>query len=375
MAASASFGTRLAARLIRRSQTTATHQAIAFDAIACLSSPNANAWQRMFLKQAQLFALGAAAPDAEFRDYKNHVVFPRDGYWGGAIPKAQSWYLNLTTALAKREWQNAAYCAGVLNHYVIDALHPLHTAQSEAENDIHYALDVTVWTTYATLARQGTTLKSSPVALSAEPGFLALALCAGAERANQNYEKLLAHFDMARAVTDPAMGLDIIGRQVMAGVIADATQMLAAIFDRAIADAGTEASQVPLVGASLTAALGLPLAAMANARRTRTSLRQIVLMFDELVATGRVTKHLPDEERAKRDLYAKEILGARVKSNVDNVFPFVPNSKVSTPATVPAAEGDEDTGGEVIVLTRNRVKMEPVRPAPRRVEEIGRAHV
>ena len=80
--------------------------------------------------------MGAAAPDSEFRDYKNHVTLPRDGYWGGAIPKAQSWYLNLTAALAKREWQNAAYCAGVLSHYVIDALDPLHTAQSEAGNDI-----------------------------------------------------------------------------------------------------------------------------------------------------------------------------------------------------------------------------------------------
>ena len=190
MPASTHFGTRLARACIRRAATTTTHQAIAFDAIGRLAAPRAEAWERLILRHGALFALGAAAPDSEFRDFKNHMVLPRDGYWGGAIARAQSWHLNLTTALAKAEWDNVAYCAGVLSHYVVDALHPFHTGQSEAENDIHYALDATVWSMYPTLAKEAAALpQRTAVALPHGPAFLAVALGSGASKANASYEK------------------------------------------------------------------------------------------------------------------------------------------------------------------------------------------
>ena len=44
-------------------------------------------------------------------------------------------------ALQRQDWQTAAYCGGVLSHYVTDPIQPFHTAQSEAENNIHRAAE------------------------------------------------------------------------------------------------------------------------------------------------------------------------------------------------------------------------------------------
>jgi len=377
MPASTRLGTTLARTLTRKAFATTAHQAIAFDAVARLSMPAAEAWERLFLRHGALFALGAAAPDAEFRDFRNHVVFPRDGYWGGAIAKAQSWYLNLTAALERGEWQNAAYCAGVLSHYVIDALHPLHTAQSEADNDIAFALDHAVWRTYGDLAAPARAApRSERPVLPSSRDFLAVALGAAAAAANANYEKLLAQFDLSRAVVDSSAAFDATGRKVMAGVIGSMTALLAAILDRAIEDAKVKPVDLSLTRHSLHAAFGWPLTAVSNGVRARDARRLIAVMHDELMATGHVTS-LPDEVRAKRDLYAKEVTANRAKRDVDNVFPFEPRraavknaDKAATrAATGPAVDaGDDDRLGELIPIGRARMKMEPPRPAPPRVE-------
>ncbi len=363
------------------------HQAVAWDAVARLSASEAAVWRRMFYGQIRPLMLGARVPDSEFRDFKNHFVLPRENYWGGAIGRAQSWYQNLSVALARSEWPNAAYCLGVLAHYVADALHPLHTAQSEAENDIHFGCDLTTEAILPTLRRLAASIvPTGPLNLADGPDFLAPAIAAGADIALTRYESLLAHFDLRRAVSDPSAGLDAMGQRVMAHVLADQTQLLAGILDRAIAEADVAKPLIVSGTSGWRAALAWPMARLAQQQRIGHARRHATLMLDEITTSGCARKTLPDEERAKRDLFAREVTAQRTPVAVDKVFPFDPRRKAvrppslapglaAGPALGPApglapaetADADDDgsPSGEVIVFGRQRGVIEIPRPAPR----------
>ena len=144
-------------RIVYAAHATGTHHKLALDALRHLQCMDADLWQRLFLAHAKLYLEGSKAPDNEFKDFKNHVLHTRDGYWGGAPEKVRSWYQHLVEALAQQDWQTAVYCAGVLSHYYTDPLQPLHTAQSEAENNIHRAVEWSISKAYDELARQGET--------------------------------------------------------------------------------------------------------------------------------------------------------------------------------------------------------------------------
>ena len=370
------LGTRLAGRLIRRVRVRTTHQALAMDALAKLSVPEAAQWRRMWLRYAHAFAAGAAAPDTDFCDFKNHVLFPADGWWGGAASKAQAWYINLTTALKKNEWRNAAFSAGVLCHYLTDPLHPFHTGQSVAENDVHYAADAAVWLDYPALAALGEReFPSAVVTLEKGPDFLAYALAAGSEAAHGSFDVLLQHFDLERARKRPAFGLDSAGRYLMADMIAHATALFAATLDRAIAEAGVPPPHVTLAFVGLRSAFASPVAALARGSQARKMRRQIRKMAEEQALYGQVQKHLPAEQRVKRDTYAKDLAArhasaatqaalatAAARSRQTNVLPFEPKPVIE-------ARSDERATGEVYGLRRPRMVVEPARPAPRRWED------
>ena len=134
---------------------TGTHHKLALDALRHLEGMDADMWQRLFLQHAKLYLEGSKAPDNEFKDFKNHVLHTRDGYWGGAPEKVRSWYNHLVEALAQQDWPTAVYCAGVLSHYYTDPLQPLHTAQSEAENNIHRAVEWSISKAYDELQGAG----------------------------------------------------------------------------------------------------------------------------------------------------------------------------------------------------------------------------
>lgn len=88
-------------RLLYATQARGTHHKLAMDALLHLSRPDAVAWQRVFLSHADRYLAGAKAPDDVFKDFKNHVLHPRDGYWGGAPQTAARWYRDLVSALGR----------------------------------------------------------------------------------------------------------------------------------------------------------------------------------------------------------------------------------------------------------------------------------
>ena len=141
--------------IVYAAHATGTHHKLALDALRHLKCMDADMWQRLFLQHAKLYLEGSKAPDNEFKDFKNHVLHTRDGYWGGAPEKVRSWYHHLVEALAQEDWPTAVYCAGVLSHYYTDPLQPFHTAQSEAENNIHRAVEWSISKAYDELRALG----------------------------------------------------------------------------------------------------------------------------------------------------------------------------------------------------------------------------
>ena len=288
------------------------HPKLALDALRRLAGVDAERWQKLFLAHADLYLNGALAPDEEFKDFKNHVLYPRDDYWGGAAQKVVSWYQHLIEALAEMDWQTAVYCAGVLSHYYTDPLHPLQTAQSEAKNNIHRAVEWSIYRSYDRLRAQAEhEFAGMPVAVAADANWLVTLVCAGAERANAVYEKLIAHYNLQRGVVDPAAGLDPIARRIIAELISYASTSYALVLARAIAEARVRPPEVPLTATLLRAACRLPAKLIARQIADARRRRQIEASYDELIATGKVENTLGEAERSVRDLYAQDVLARR----------------------------------------------------------------
>lgn len=310
-----------------------THHKLALDALRHLGCRDADDWRRVFLAHAGLYLEGAEAPDDDFKDFENHVLHTRDGLWGGAPEKVQSWYQHVVEALAGEDWPTAVYCAGVLSHYYTDPLQPFHTAQSEAENNIHRALEWSIARSYDDL--RGLGLNELPEMRvdvgGAGPHWLVELVCRGAEMANRHYEKLIAHYDIHRGVVDPPAGLDRVARRIMAGMIRYAYLSYAAVLDHAIAESRAFAPETRLGAATLLAAIQVPARALARRRADAEERRLVERIYDELQATGTVEKNLPEEERLVRDRYASEVLATRATSpGAAEVFPFRPRERVVT---------------------------------------------
>jgi predicted flap endonuclease-1-like 5' DNA nuclease len=336
--------------IVRAAHATGTHHKLALDALQHLDCMDGDIWPHIFLVHAKLYLEGAKAPDTEFKDFKNHVLHTRDGYWGGAPEKVRSWYNHLVEALAQEDWPTAVYCAGVLSHYYTDPLHPFHTGQSEAENNIHRAVEWSISKSYDQLAALGEReFRTIEVKLPPGPNWLAELVCQGAEKANGYYEKLIAHYDMGRGVVDPPAGLDPVAQRLVAELIRYAVLSFAAVLERAIEESNTHAPEVPLAAATLSAVAQVPFKLIARRIADAQERRLVERMYDELLATGTVETHLAEDDRAVRDLHAAEVLARRPpQPHVSKVFPFKPRAEVVTSiARQRAAAGG---GGNVVAF-------------------------
>ena len=118
-----------------------------------------------------------------------------------------------------------------------DPLHPFHTAQSEAENNIHRAVEWSISKAYDELYALGKgEFDRIEVDIPRDPNWLAQLVCQGAEMANGYYEKLIAHYDIQRGISDPPAGLDQVAKRIVSRLIWYANISFAAVLDRAIDD-------------------------------------------------------------------------------------------------------------------------------------------
>lgn len=295
-------------RVIYAAHAKGTHHRLALDAVAQLGGADAEAWRRMFLKHAEVFMMGSKAPDNVFKDFKNHVLHPRDGYWGGAPAAARQWYGKTVDALCQKQWQEAVNAAGILSHYVTDAVHPFHTGQSEAENSLHRAFEWSTAKSYDALKVVATGTPAHEIAVPDRTDWIEEMLRTGAARSNKYYEKLIAHYDINRGVVDPPAGLDTVAQRIVGDIIGYATQLYAVILERALAEAKVSPPEVSLGLDTVLATLQIPIKLLAKRLADKADRQLVERMYDELKATGTVEVNLPDDDRMVRDLHRVEVL-------------------------------------------------------------------
>lgn len=309
-------------RVLYAAHARGTHHKLALDGLRQLAGPQGEAWGCVFLKHAELLLLGAKAPDDSFKDFKNHVLHPRDNFWGGAPPKVRNWYGHVVTALRQSDWPTAAYAAGVMSHYLTDPLHPFHTGQSQAENDIHRAVEWSISRSYDALWKLGATLPEPVVMLGSADNWLEMLVCDGAIIANAHYEGLIAHYDFTRGVVDPPAGLDAVAQRLMAGLIVHAATTFGVVLQRAIDEAAMEPPEVSLTLETVLATLKVPIRVLQKQLANVADRRLVERMYDELQATGKVEKNLPEDDRAVRAAYTEEVLAKVAQLPPAKAFPY-----------------------------------------------------
>lgn len=301
-------------RIVYAAHANGTHHKLALDALQRMQHPQAEAWQRVFLKHAALYLEGSKDPDNKFKDFKNHVLHVRDNYWGGAPEKVQNWYQHVVAALTAQNWSEAVYAAGVLSHYYTDPVQPFHTGQTEAENNIHRAAEWSINRSYDTLKALGErSFAGLDVAVPPGEGWLREMTLNGAEFSNKSYEKLIAHYDITRGVVDPPAGLDAIAQKLVAELLIYAATGFAHILDRAFEDSGQTPPEVSLTAETVLAGLQIPVKALQKKLSNAADRELVQRMYDELKTTGTVEKTLPEDDRMVRDLHAVEVLAPREK--------------------------------------------------------------
>jgi len=285
-----------------------THHFITFDALQLIKGPDAADWKNLLLRHHTQLLKGAKAPDAEFKDFKNHVLHVQEGEWGGARDAAMQWYGKAVEALRLEKWDKAAYALGVLTHYYADPIQPFHTGQTEEEGAIHRAVEWSIAKSRDTIKAMIDLRGYPKVHSGKETGFVADMVLAGANYSNPHYQTFIDHYDLHKGVANPEEGLDQTLLDILADLIAYATAGVAELFERAFAEAGVKPQKVDLDLPGYFAALDIPIRKITKRMSDAKDRKTVEAMYEEFVETGKVIKTLPDDDKKIRALHCKHVL-------------------------------------------------------------------
>jgi hypothetical protein len=310
-------------RVIRNHRCRSTHHCIAFDALSLIGGEEGEAWKSLFLVHHEHLLKGAKAPDAEFKDFKNHVLHVAEGEWGGARGKAQEWYARGVELLAKKRWSEAAYAFGVLSHYYADPIQPFHTGQTEAEGVIHRAVEWSIAKSRDEIDARIEANGYPEIEVPDGMGFVSDMVRAGAELSHQHYQTFIDHYDIAAGVADPPSGLDETMRAAIADLVGYATAGFAAILTRAIEEAAVAPPKVNLTLQGYIETLDIPLRWVTAKLEDAADKRIVERMYAEFQKTGKVIKTLPADDKAIRALHAKQVRRIPLKQlNAEEIAPI-----------------------------------------------------
>ena len=330
-----SFRNRLY-RVLRRWHGRSTHQRFALDALPLVQTVKGHRLVTLLLRHYDRYLTGAIDPDIRFRDFQNHVIHVCQGYWGGAPRIAHRWYDRLLRHLNEERYGEAAHAAGVLSHYFVDPLQPLHTMQCDRGRVIHRPLERSITKSYDDILRLWIEDDLRIVfQLSDHPGWLGDAILHNARYAHRQYNRVVNDFDLEASVKRPERGLNDQALSTLSGLFGLSITGWARVLERAAHDAEAlkrRPLRVPhLMPSYLSATLRVPTKAWYN--RIESNIQQIEI--EQLVAEydrqGKLVRYLPPEvdifDRVS-EVYADEQLyqlrknGGRRK-NGGSTIPFV----------------------------------------------------
>lgn len=297
-------------KILYATHASGTHHKLALDALRFLSVENGEDWRRLFLKHAPRYIEASKEPDKRFKDFKNHVLHVRENNWGGAADKCREWYDDFVATLIAEKWEDAIYSAGVLSHYYTDPIMPFHTAQSEAESQIHRAVEWSIAKSYDQLWRQGEQEFKMLMVVPPEDriDFAATMVKEGAEISHRYYSHLIAHYDFDKGVVTPEAGFNRHGRKVLAELLRYAARGFALMLDEGIRASGMTPPKVNLTAETVLSGVKIPIKWVTRKLDDAADRRLVEAMYDELQATGRVVKNLPADDLMIRALHREEVL-------------------------------------------------------------------
>jgi hypothetical protein len=354
-------------RVIRNHRCRSTHHYIAFDALSLIGGEEGEAWKSLFLVHHEHLLKGAKAPDAEFKDFKNHVLHVAEGEWGGARGKAQEWYARGVGLLTRKRWSEAAYAFGVLSHYYADPIQPFHTGQTEAEGVIHRAVEWSIAKSRGEIDARIEANGYPEINVPDGMGFVSDMVRAGAELSHQHYQTFIDHYDIDAGVADPPSGLDETMRAAIADLVGYATAGFAAILTRAVEEAAVAPPKVNLTLQGYIETLDIPLRWVTAKLEDAADKRTVARMYAEFQKTGKVIRTLPADDKAIRALHAKQVRRIPLKDlNAEEIAPIGTlneNRLVSAAEPADAAEPvvDDVPPAELTDIARRDIARAPLR--------------
>jgi hypothetical protein len=289
--------------ILRATHCKSVHHYFAIDALCEVTTQPGMQLVNMLLAQYGNYLKGAKAPDTLFKDFENHVVHVQDGYWGGAAKTANKWLAVVNQKLKDGQWKEAAYAIGVLSHYFTDPFMPLHTAQSPREAAIHRPLEWSVCCAYNELYRSACNMPELiEFELPKGDHWLTDAIHTGARLGNQYYDLLLDDYDITESRRYPIQALGVKSKYALSQIFAWVITAWSSALDRIASDANVIIPNMSLAIPTLLASSQTPLKKMAQTMANSEQLREIELMLEEYLATGKVVKNVPLEQRDVRRL-------------------------------------------------------------------------
>ena len=286
--------------ILRAAHCRSTHHFFAMDAIPLVQTEAGQRLVTILLRYHDRYLTGAKDPDTRFRDFQNHVIHVKDGYWGGAPRVAHKWYDRMQRYLRTDRFSDAAHAAGVLSHYFTDPMQPLHTQQSDSEKVLHRPIEWSITKSYEEILERWKEDELRVVfQLSDQVGWLGEAILHGARFANRKYDQLLGDYDLAKGASNPPAGLTNELRTSLAELFGLAITGWARVIERAAADSELARDKpLPKLFTSLPivlASIRIPARLWLRRIEHREEQDAIADLLEEYVRTGTLRDELPAE--------------------------------------------------------------------------------
>ncbi len=287
-----------------------THHKLALDALRHLQCPDAERWRDLFLSKIEPYLAGSKAPDNEFKDFKNHVLHVKEGFWGGAVAAAQKWCDTARAAFAEKRWSDAVYAAGVLSHYYSDPWQPFHTGQSEAEGVVHRAAEWSIACSYQELQQILEHDLGGYPEVTIPPGadWLGEMIRDAATTAHDYYRPSIDHYNFAVGKQDPPAGYDQEAKDFLAVLLGSAVVGYARILDRIILETGASPPSTNISLLGVMAQLTVPIFWVTRKLKNARERAVVEAMYQEFQRTGKVVDTLSEDDWNLRRMHAEEVL-------------------------------------------------------------------
>ncbi len=286
--------------ILKHVHCSSTHHLFALDALPFVANPAGNRLVSVLLRHHKRYLLGATDPDIRFRDYQNHVIHVKDGFWGGAPRMAHKWYERMQRYLRTNRFSDAAHAAGVLSHYFTDPFQPLHTEHSELEKVLHRPIEYSIYRAYAEIYKLWRSSSMEVIfQLSSQDSWLGESMLHGSRYANRKNGVLLDQYDLMSAVDDPRTGLSLDAKNALAEIFGLAITGWARVLERAAEEAEHDrGKKIPyhLVSPSLlTSSCRAPFGLLQKHLVCRREQKEILSMIQEYAKEGKLVRQIPAE--------------------------------------------------------------------------------